>query len=160
MAGKLIAFAWWFTFLLGRILAISIFAYFYMKACVWSIAGHIVVVLAILVYDVKTDNIKRDKAIFFLFIGLVYVFCIIEFKIRFKKAYFIYYGFFVLVFMENVAMCLIWFNLQIDYLENDYWFRYVFFVTIACGLLSFSAMVFYLTVTKPKSVSIPVAVLD
>ncbi|XP_076266458.1 uncharacterized protein LOC143200075 [Rhynchophorus ferrugineus] len=160
MAGKLIAFAWWFTFLLGRILAISIFAYFYMKACVWSMVGHVAVVVAILVYDVKTDNIKREKAIFFLFIGLVYVFCIIEFKIRFKKAYFIYYGFFILVFLENLAMCLIWFNLQIDYLENDYWFRYVFFITIACGLLSFSAMVFYLTVTKPKSVSIPVAVVD
>ncbi|XP_030753291.1 uncharacterized protein LOC115880252 [Sitophilus oryzae] len=160
LAGKIVAFSWWFTFLLGRILAISVFAYFYMKACVWSVICHVIVIIAILVYDVKTDNIKRDKALFFIFLGFVYIFCIIEFKIRFKKAYFIYYGFFVLVFMENFVMCLIWYYTELESLENDYWFRYVFYITIACGMLSFSAMVFYLTLTKPKSVSIPVQVVN
>lgn len=155
LAGKLIAFLWWFTFLLSRVLAISVFYYFFPKACVWLLIFHFIVVVAALLYDVKSDDIKRDKTLFFIFIGLIYIFCIIEFKIKFKKAYVIYFSYFGLVFLENFAMCLLWYILKIETLESDYWYRYMFYITIISSFLSLSSMIFYHIITKPKSVLLP-----
>lgn len=148
----MIAFLWWFTFLLARFLAISVFAYFYMSQTIWLLSSHYILVLLILLYDVKTDQVKRSKIFFFLFIGFVYLFCIIEFKIKFKKARLLYYGYFLLVFTENFVMCMIWFIGKIDSIENDFWFRYVFYIFVACSMASFSSMVFYFLVNQPPKV--------
>lgn len=159
VAGKTISFLWWFTFLLSRVLAISVFAYFFFNACVWLLLAHVVLVVAVLAYDAKTDHIKRDKAAFFLFIGVVYVFCIIELKIRFKKTTFIYFGYFGLVYLENCLMCVWWYCNELESLENDYWFRYIFYVVVISDLFSLSSMMFYHILTKPKSVPIRVTSL-
>ncbi|CAG9766530.1 unnamed protein product [Ceutorhynchus assimilis] len=156
MAGRTISFLWWFTFLLGRVLAISAFGYFFMKACIWLLISHVIIVIAVLFYDVKTDNIKRDKSVFFLFIGVIYIFCIIEFKIRFKKTNLIYMLYFGLTYLENIIMCLIWYCFEIESLETDYWYRYIFYAIVASTIFSISSMTFYHILNKPKSVQIRV----
>lgn len=152
LAGKLVAIAWWYSFLLTRVLAISMSTYFLTRETIWLIIAHYILILTILLYDVKSDAVKRAKAIFFIFIGYVYIFCIIEFKIKFKKATFIYYGFFALVFLENFGMCLTWYIDKVEYLENDFWCRYAFYFVVMGTMTSFSSMVFYLIVNKPKKV--------
>lgn len=160
MAGKLVAFLWWFCFLLVRVLAISVFAYFFIKETLWLLLSHFAIVMAFLLYDVKHDEVKRAKAIFFVFIGLIYIFCIIEFKIKFKKATFIYYGYFVLVFIENFIMCLIWFLDKIESIENDFWFRYSFYIVVMGSITSFSSMLFYFTINKPPKVLVKTSRLE
>ncbi|XP_066157830.1 uncharacterized protein [Euwallacea fornicatus] len=157
LAGRVTAFLWWFTFLLSRILAISAFAYFFFNVCVGLLISHVLIVIAALAYDVKTDKIKQDKFAFFIFIGIVYVFCIIEFKIRFKKVKWIYFGYFGLMYLENFVMCLVWYCKEIESLENDYWYRYIFYAIVTSHILSLSAMIFYYILTRPKSVFIRVA---
>ncbi|ENN77182.1 hypothetical protein YQE_06320, partial [Dendroctonus ponderosae] len=156
-AGKLISFLWWFTFLLSRVLAVSVFAYFYPRTCVGLLIAHVLIVIAALAYDVKEDSVKRDKSAFFIFIGLVYIFCIIEFKIRFKKTKFIYAAYFSLMFLENLVMCLMWYCGEIESLENDYWYRYIFYTVIGAHFLTLSSMMFYYILTKPKSVAVRVS---
>nr|CAI5865961.1 unnamed protein product [Callosobruchus analis] len=155
MAGRLVAFLWWFAFLLARVLAISTFAYFFKTAATWLIFAHFTLVLLFFSYDIRTNEVKRAKAMFFLFLGLVYIFCIIEFKIKFKKATFIYYGFFALVFIENFVMCLCWYLGEVETIENDYWFRYMFYIVVMCSITSLSAMVFYFNLNKPPKVVVP-----
>ncbi|KAJ8973265.1 hypothetical protein NQ317_017720 [Molorchus minor] len=46
LAGKLIAFLWWFCFLLARFLAISAFAYFFIKDALWILLSHFIIVMA------------------------------------------------------------------------------------------------------------------
>lgn len=128
------------------------FGYFFIKETIYLLCFHYVLVMLILLYDVKSGAIQRGKIIFFIFIGYVYLFCIIEFKIKFKKATSIYYGFFALVFAENLLMCLAWYISKIDYLENEFWCRYAFFIVIFGTLISFSSMVFYLIINKPEKV--------
>lgn len=152
LAGKLVATVWWFSFLLTRVLAISMSAYFFIRQTFYLICAHYCFIMLILFYDVKSDAIKRAKVIFFIFLSYVYIFCIIEFKIRFKKATSIYYGFFVIVFLENFGMCLTWYVDRIEYLENDFWYRYAFYIVIIGTLTSFSSMVFYLIINKPSKV--------
>ncbi|KAG5898961.1 hypothetical protein JTB14_004681 [Gonioctena quinquepunctata] len=160
LAGKLIAFLWWFTFLLARVLAISAYAYFFFEKTIWLLCSHFLIVIAFLVYDVKSDEVRRSKAIFFMFLGLIYIFCIIEFKIKFKKAAFIYYGYFILVFTENLVMCLIWYLGEVESIENDFWFRYVFYIVVTGSICSFSSMVFYFIINKPPKVVIPASAIQ
>lgn len=152
MAGKLIAFLWWFCFLLARMLAISAFAYFYPTDIIWLMASHFVLVVALLLYDVRSDEVRRAKAIFFIFIGLVYLFCLIEFKIKFKKTKFIYNGFFILVFVENIVMALVWWCANIETVEDDWWFKYIMYLITGCTGLSLISMLFYMKVNKPEKI--------
>lgn len=138
--------------MLTRVLAISMSAYFFIRETFYLIFAHYLLSIVILCYDVKSDAVKRSKTLFFIFLCYVYVFCIIEFKIRFKKATSVYYGFFVVVFLENFAMCLTWYIDRVDDLENDFWYRYAFYIVVIGTLLSFSSMVFYLIINKPKKV--------
>ncbi|CAG9813974.1 unnamed protein product [Phaedon cochleariae] len=157
LAGKLIACTWWFCFLLARVLAISVFAYFFIKETIWLLSAHFVIVMTFLLYDVNTDAVKRAKSVFFLFLALIYIFCIIEFKIKFKKATFLYYGFFLLVFIENFVMCSIWYTGAVETIEDDFWFRYTFYIVVMCTLASFSSMAFYFGLNKPAEVVVATA---
>lgn len=161
MAGKMIAFCWWFCFLLARMLAISAFAYFHPTDVIWLLVSHFVLVVALLVYDVRSDEVQRAKAIFFLFIGLVYLFCLIEFKIKFKKVKFIYNGFFALVFTENIVMSLVWWFANLETVEDDWWFKYIMYLITGATALSLISMLFYLKVNKPEKVVVErVAVVE
>lgn len=152
MAGRMIAFCWWFCFLLARMLAISAFAYFYPTEIIWLLMSHFLLVVALLVYDVRSDEVRRAKAIFFVFIGLVYLFCLIEFKIKFKKTKFIYNGFFALVFAENIVMSLVWWCANLETVESDWWFKYIMYLISVSTALSLISMLFYLRINKPEKV--------
>lgn len=152
MMGKAISFLWWFCFLLSRMLAISAFSYFYPTEILWLLSCHYIIVVALLLYDVRADEVRRAKAIFFAFIGFVYLFCLIEFKIRFKKPAFIYNGFFLMMFCENFGITLFWWYLRVGDMEQDWWFRYMFYMIIGCTILSVISMLFYIKVLKPEKV--------
>lgn len=162
IVGKLIAFFWWFCFLVARILAISSFAYFYPRDIIWLLSVHFIICVAFLVYDVKTYVVRQNKAVFYIFLGLVYIFCIIEFMKKFKKAKYLYLGFFALVFVENFATCLVWWlsNLESEEIQSDWWFRFIFFGVLLCSLFSLSSMVFYLIFNKPKKVVVDEEVVE
>ncbi|GJQ86601.1 hypothetical protein Trydic_g7834 [Trypoxylus dichotomus] len=162
IVGKLISFFWWFCFFIARILALVSFAYFYPRDVVWLLTVHFVICEAFLIYDVKTYVVKENKAVFYIFIGLIYIFCIIEFMKQFKKAKFIYYGFFALVFAENFITCLIWWfsNLESEEIQSDWWFRFIFLSVIICTLFSLSSMIFYLMINKPKKVVVDEEVVE
>lgn len=154
MAGKTIAFIWWFTFILGRMLSISTFAYFYTTETIWLLSSHFVLAVSLLLYDAQANIIRKTKAVYYVFVGLIYLFVLIEFKMKFKKVKFWYYGFFVLVYTENFTMCLFWWLRNVDYLLDDYWFKYIFNLVIICITLSLFSLLFYVNVTKPKSVTV------
>ncbi|KAF2898950.1 hypothetical protein ILUMI_07211 [Ignelater luminosus] len=155
-AGRLVSFLWWFCFLLARMLAISSFAYFYPTEIIWILSSHFILVVVLLVYDAKTDEVKRAKAIFFIFIGYVYLFCLIEFKIKFKKVKFIYNLFFTLVFLENFVMVGVWWFRDMEDILNDWWYKYIFYVIITCSVFSFVSMIMYVKVFKPNKVTVDV----
>lgn len=152
MAGKTISFLWWFTFILGRMLTISAFAYFYTTEVIWLLSSHFVLAVSLLLYDAQANVIRKTKAVYYVFVGLLYLFVLIEFKTKFKKVKFWYYGFFTLTFTENIAMCLTWWIIHVDNLYDDYWFKYIFKLVIICISLSLFTLLFYVNVMKPKSV--------
>lgn len=154
IVGKLIACLWWFCFLIARILAIASFAYFYPRDIIWLLTIHFIICVAFLIYDAQTYVVRQQKVVFYIFIGFVYIFCIIEFMKKFKKANMIYYGFFVLVSVENIITCFVWWlsNLESEEIQSDWWFRFIFMSVLCCTIFSFSSMIFYLIINQPKKV--------
>ncbi|KAK5646758.1 hypothetical protein RI129_005222 [Pyrocoelia pectoralis] len=152
--GKTISFIWWVCFLIARMLAISSFSYFYPTEIIWLLSCHFILVVALLLYDVRHDEVRRAKAIFFIFIGFVYLFCLIEFKMKFKKPKFIYNGFFLIMFLENFVMVLVWWFRDIEEILQDWWYKYIFYTIIVCSTLSLLSMCLYLNVLKPKKIVI------
>lgn len=152
MAGKIMSFLWWLTFLIARMISISTFAYFYTTHTIWLLMSHFILSVSLLLYDAQANVIRKTKAIYFVFVGLIYLFVLIEFKLKFKKVKFWYYGFFTLVYFENISMCLVWWIMKIEYIYNDWWFKYTFYLVIACIILSLSSLLFYIKIMKPKAV--------
>ena len=161
IVGKLISLLWWFCFLLTRMLTISSFAYFYPRDVWWILSAHFVLVVAFLLYDVQAYVVRRTKAVFYIFIGFVYIFCIIEFKKKFKKAKFIYFGYFTLVFVQNFTMCFVWWfgNLDSNDIQDDWWFKFIFGIVIGFTVLSMLCMLFYLCFNKPEKVTVDAEVV-
>lgn len=160
LAGKLVSFMWWFTFLLVRVLSLSAFFYFYSIATICSVLVHIIIIIAILVYDVKSDEVKRSKVVFFGFLGLIYVFCVIEFKIKFKRAKIVYYCWFTIVYCQNFIMCMIWWFNNVDDLKNEFWFRYILYIVIFYSMISLTCMLVYLNFYKPKKIVVGEQILQ
>lgn len=160
IAGKTVSFFWWFCFITARMLAISSFAYFYPKEILWILGFHFILIVAFLIYDADAAEVRRRKAVFFIFVGLVYLFCIIEFKIKFKKAKFWYYGYFTIVYLQNFIMSLVWWFSKLHILEEDWWFHYIFYLIIVFCVLSLTSMVYYFSISKPKSVSVDRVVVN
>lgn len=149
-AGKLVSFFWWFCFIMPRMLCLSAFAYFYPKDIWWVCGSHYIITLGFLLYDAHISDIPYYRSIFILFTAYVYMFCLIEFKIKFKKIKFIYNGYFLLVYLENLVMTSIWY-FKIDF-ENDWWYKYLFYLICGSSLISVLSMMLYLMVLKPRKI--------
>lgn len=149
-AGKLVSFFMWFCFIMPRMLCLSAFAYFYPNDIWWICSSHYIITLGFLLYDAHISDIPYYRSIFILFTSYVYMFCLIEFKIKFKKVKFIYNGYFFLIYLENLVMTSIWY-FNIDF-ENDWWYKYVFYLICGSSLISVSSIMLYLMVLKPKKI--------
>ena len=142
--GKFVSFLWWFFFILPRVLSIAIFFEFFPFHLLGVLGVHYVLMLAYLFYYAK----YQDATTFFvnLWLGLVYIFSVIEYRIKFKYAdkWLVLYCTFVM--MQNIALTLVWFF----YGEwTGFWYYYAFSVTFISMGLCISSTAVYHTMFKP-----------
>lgn len=142
--GKLIAFIWWFFFILARIFAIALFYEFHPIWLGGIIGIHYIVMLGYLFYHAKDYNITT---IFVnLWLGFVYIFVLVEYRIKFKyadKCLFFYYAF---VVIQNVMMTLTWFIFD-EY--DGFWFKYIFYTIFSSMVLCITSTTVYHVLFKP-----------
>lgn len=159
LVGKLVAFLWWFMFLAARFLSIVTFAVFYPRHIIWILTLHFLICVGYLLYDVQTYIVRKTKAVFFVFIGAIYIFCIIEFKKKFKKYNKVYNAYCALVFGENLIMSLVWWNVESDRVDNEWWLNYVFYTVIGSTVLGVMSLLLYTIVNRPEKVVIATEVI-
>lgn len=144
---KTVGFLGWAFFLLMRVLSISVFANLHWRVAVYLCLGHYLVVLACLLYEVKLQA-KMQRLLFYFFLGYVYVFVIMEFKIKFIHLR-MWYGLYVgLVLTQNFLLSVWWYVAVMD-LEL-WWFDYLFRTILGSGVLSLCCLVVYYLRLKPK----------
>lgn len=174
-AGKLIAILWWFCFLLPRMLTLSIFTYFFPREAVLLCVFHYLIVLGLLIKytnfktekptdtsETEADGFTRRKKYdwineltiqqiaFFLIMSYIYIFCLIEIKIRFTRVKIVYYCYFIIVYLQNFIMMYMWYY-HVEKLQT-WWYDYLFYIIVVSTILSLLSMAMYLSSFRPRKV--------
>uniref|UniRef100_A0A6E8V4Y0 XK-related protein n=1 Tax=Anopheles coluzzii TaxID=1518534 RepID=A0A6E8V4Y0_ANOCL len=146
MVGKAVLFLGWVMFLLMRMLALSTFYVFFPLYFWMLVANHYLLMIACIVYEVRLHE-KLERYFFYLFLAYMYVFSLLEFKIRFVHVRWWYVGYIALVLAENVASLVLWYNLGAF---ESWWFYFLHHTIVASGSLSVLCFLFYYAFLRPK----------
>lgn len=146
MIGKIIAFVWWYFFILSRTLTLSTLAFFYP----WAFA-----IISLLHYLGMTsylfscgDSERTSTKILRFSLGFVFLFCFIEVRDRFRDPRSFAMGFVVLCSLENLVSSVVWFLLAA---WTSWWFLYTFYLINVSLMVSILAMGLYHTILKPTN---------
>ncbi|XP_053673688.1 uncharacterized protein LOC128723945 [Anopheles nili] len=146
MVGKSVLFTGWVMFLLMRMLALSTF-YVFFPLYFWMLfVNHYLLMIACIVYEVRLHE-KLERYFFYAFLAYMYVFSLLEFKIRFIHVRWWYIGYVGIVLLENVAMLVVWFNLGAF---ESWWFYFLHHTIIVSGVFSVMCFLFYYAFLRPK----------
>lgn len=150
--GKFISFTGWILFLVMRMFALSTFSVFFLRETIYLCVGHYLVVLLCLYWEAATAptfrfHAKLHRMTFYIFLAYIYLFCLLEFKIKFVHIKTWYIGYFFVVFTQNLLMTQYWYLTQLYY---SWWFYFLYDVIIWSGVLSLACNVFYYFVLRPK----------
>lgn len=143
--GKFLSFLWWFLFILARVLAIAVAYEFYPVTVLSMMAVHYCLMLAYLFYYSK----YYDAVTFVvnLWLGMVYVISLIEYRIKFKYADWWTLPYYVFVITQNVALTLTWY-LNADW--DGFWYTYIFSTILGGLALCVLSSAVYHAMFKPK----------
>jgi len=143
--GKFLSFLWWFFFILARVFTIAVAYEFYPTTVLTIISMHYCTMLAYLFYYSKYYDVITF--VVNLWLGLVYIFSLIEYRIKFKYADWWTLPYYVFVITQNVALTLTWY-LNADW--NGFWYTYIFSVILGSMMLCVLSSATYHTMFKPK----------
>lgn len=144
---KTVGFLGWTFFILARVLSISVFALLHWREAIYICLGHYAACLIGLLWEAKGES-KLQRLVFYLFLSYVYVFVIIEFKIKFVHLR-VWYGAYVgLVFTQNFLLSVWWYTTVMDF--ELWWFDYLFRTILGSGVLSLGCLLVYFVRLKPK----------
>lgn len=143
--GKFLSFLWWFFFILARILTIATFYEFYPLYLSIVLSIHYGIMLIYLFYYTK----YYDIITFFLnlWLGLIYIVSLIEYRIKFKYANKWVLPYYIFVLMQNTFLTLSWYF----YADWDgFWYTYIFYVIFGAMTLCTLSTIIYCALLKPK----------
>ncbi|XP_052889744.1 uncharacterized protein LOC128298052 [Anopheles moucheti] len=146
MVGKTVLFVGWVMFLLMRMLSLSTFYVFFPLYFWMLVVNHYLLMIACIIYEVRLHE-KLERYFFYPFLAYMYVFSLVEFKIRFIHVRWWYMGYTGIVMLENVAMLAVWFNLGVF---ESWWFYFLHHTIIVSGALSTICFLFYYAFLRPK----------
>lgn len=144
---KTVGFLGWYFFILMRVASISVFACLHWREAIYFCTGHYVLMLGCLMYEVKL-RAPMKRLLFYFFLSYIYIFVILEFKIKFIHLR-MWYGLFVgFVFTQNFLLSVWWYVAVMDF--ELWWFDYLFRTILGSGVLSLCCLVVYYLRLKPK----------
>lgn len=102
--GRMISFAFWFLFIFVRIVALVLASLFF-PWTVLAVCGvhYLFSLMYILPSPECTSSIPAK-----ILLAAVYVFCLVEVRIHFRKSCLLYILFFTFSILENIALTLLW----------------------------------------------------
>lgn len=149
--GKVILFTIWLCFISSRILSLSVFACFF-KPLTFEFLGvqFLITFIVILLYT-KSSNVRfvrnLDWLIQYLFLSYVYLFCLIEFRIKFKYFYRTFVFYFIVMFTENLIITIVWYLADWD---DTWWFNYLFTLIVFSKVMCILFIAMYILLLKQK----------
>lgn len=148
IVAKFVSFLGWVTFLLMRMLSLSVFSVFYPEIAAYICLAHYFVMLIALINETRF-NVKWQRSAFYLILAYIFIFNLIEFKVKFKRIRRWYLWYFVLVLSQNIAMTFTWYSLTEFF--DTWWFEFMFLSIIQSGLMSLMCFILYFYYLKPSA---------
>ncbi|XP_075168252.1 uncharacterized protein LOC142240428 [Haematobia irritans] len=147
-AAKTIAFFGWIAFVTMRMLSLSTFCVFFPKAFLIIMAVHYLIMLVALFLETRFKA-KLNRTLFYFLLAYVYIYVLLEFRIRFKHIRIWFIGYFLLTMTENLTMTMIWYARE-EF--ESWWFGFIFEGIIYSGILFVATILVYYCILKPKDV--------
>lgn len=147
IVAKFISFLGWAMFLLMRMISLSVFAVFYPEICAWICLAHYLFMLLCLVNETRFAE-KWQRTCFYFILAYIYIFNLMEFKVKFKNVRRWCVGYFLFVMMQNIAMTTVWYNFTV--FLDSWWFEFMFLVILQSGIMSTMCLVLYFFYLKPQ----------
>lgn len=147
LVAKFISFLGWVMFLIMRMISISVFAVFYPEICAWICLAHYALMLLCLVNETRFQE-KWQRTGFYFILAYIFIFNIMEFKIKFKNIRYWYIGYFVVTMAQNIAMTIVWYNFTV--FLDSWWFEFMFLLILQSGIMSLMCLLLYFFYLKPK----------
>ncbi|XP_013200616.1 uncharacterized protein LOC106143151 [Amyelois transitella] len=144
LTAALVHFLAWYSFFVSRLLSIAVFINLSIIASTIVLFSHYQVMLLFLIVP-QASTVKRS---FYLFLAFVYLFCLMEFKIRFRHVRVWHVFWIIVVTIETIVFTGLWFGVNNNL--HFWWRQYVVYVIIMSMLLSYMCFVAYFVLLKPK----------
>ncbi|XP_037806659.1 uncharacterized protein LOC119600476 [Lucilia sericata] len=147
-AAKSIAFFGWIAFVVMRMLSLSAFCVFFPKAFLIIMFVHYLIMLAALYLESRFQG-KLNRTIFYFLLAYVYIYVLLEFRVKFKHIRVWFVCYFLLSMAENLTMTMIWYARE-EF--ESWWFGFIFEGIIYSGILFVATIIVYYFILKPKDV--------
>ncbi|XP_023301598.2 uncharacterized protein LOC111683728 [Lucilia cuprina] len=147
-AAKSIAFFGWIAFVIMRMLSLSAFCVFFPKAFLIIMGVHYLIMLAALYLESRFQG-KLNRTIFYFLLAYVYLYILLEFRVKFKHIRVWFVCYFLLSMAENLTMTMIWYARE-EF--ESWWFGFIFEGIIYSGILFVATIIVYYFILKPKDV--------
>lgn len=145
IVAKSVAFTAWTFFLVMRMVALSAFSVFHPLECVYLCVAHYLVMVACLFYETRFHE-KIERIYFYLFLAYIYIFCILEFKIKFKRPRYWFALYTTLMLLQNLAITVAWYYFA-EF--ESWWFGYMFAIIILSFCYSLLCFLVFYFILKP-----------
>lgn len=147
IVAKFIAFLGWNFFLIMRLMSLSSFAVFHLDICGWLCFFHYCLMLLMLINETRFQ-VKWQRTAFYGVLAYIFIFNLIEFKVKFKQIRTWYILYFLLVIIQNISMTISWYCFE-EFLDT-WWFEFIFLVIVQSGIMSIMCFLLYFCYLKPK----------
>ncbi|KAM3962796.1 uncharacterized protein ACR2FA_003179 [Aphomia sociella] len=134
----------WYAFFVARLLSIGAFINMTIVGSVIIIFSHYQVMLLLLIVP-QASTVKRS---FYFFLAFVYLFCLMEFKIRFRhvRVWHVYWS--LVCVIEIILFTGVWAGFENNL--HNWWKKYVVYIIGISSVLSFMCFLTYFIILQPK----------
>lgn len=134
----------WYMFFVARLISIACFINFFPFVAIIVLFSHYQVMLLFLIVP-QASTLRRS---FYIFLAYIYLFCLMEFKIRFRHVR-VWHVFWIIVCtIEIIVFTILWSS--IDNKLDDWWRYFVVRTVFGSLILSYSCFLVYFILLKPR----------
>lgn len=140
----LVQFLGWYSFFVARLISMAAFINCVPVAAIILLFSHYQVMLLLLIVP-QASTVKRA---FYMFLAFIFLFCLMEFKIRFRHVR-VWHVFWILVCtVEIIVFTGLWSTIGSNL--NGWWTLFVVKIILGSLLLSFMCFIVYFVLLKPR----------
>lgn len=140
----LVQYLGWYSFFISRLLSIAAFINCVPIAAIIVLFSHYQVMLLLLIVP-QASTARRG---FYMFLAFIYLFCLMEFKIRFRHVR-VWHVFWIIVCtVETIVFTGVWSSIGNEL--SEWWRFYLLKVIFGSLLLSYMCFLVYFVLLKPR----------